>query len=103
MTVKHSLEPRAILTSESGIPLVKTGSSNYYQDMSNTNTCTKHREVAIELGDCRSCQGCIDLNPDVFQWDEALDMPYVTRSEVTEDEVRDIMNSCPEGCIVFVD
>lgn len=76
----------------------------YYQPMSNTNTCTKkHREVAIELGDCRSCQGCIDLNPDVFQWDEALDMPYVSRSEVTEDEVRDIMNSCPEGCIVFVD
>ncbi|WP_041915687.1 4Fe-4S domain-containing protein [Pseudodesulfovibrio mercurii] len=71
--------------------------------MSNTNTCTKLREVAIELGDCRSCQGCIDLNPDVFQWDEALDMPYVSRSEVTEDEVRDIMNACPEGCIVFVD
>ncbi|WP_272700143.1 4Fe-4S domain-containing protein [Desulfovibrio sp. Fe33] len=71
--------------------------------MSDTNTCTKHREVAIELGDCRSCMGCIDLNPDVFQWDDALDMPYVCRSKVTEEEVRDIMNSCPEGCIVFVD
>lgn len=47
--------------------------------------------------------GCIDLNPDVFQWDDALDMPYVCRSKVTEEEVRDIMNSCPEGCIVFVD
>ena len=71
--------------------------------MENNTTDTNYREVAIELGDCRSCQGCIDLNPDVFEWDDALDMPYVSRSRVTEDEVRDIMNTCPEGCIVFVD
>ena len=71
--------------------------------MENNTADTNYREVAIELGDCRSCQGCIDLNPDVFEWDEALDMPYVCRSRVTEDEVRDIMNTCPEGCIVFVD
>ncbi|MEF2229359.1 MAG: ferredoxin [Pseudodesulfovibrio sp.] len=71
--------------------------------MSKQTHDTKYREVAIELGDCRGCQGCIDLNPDVFEWDETLDMPYVCRSRVTEDEVRDIMNTCPEGCIVFVD
>lgn len=71
--------------------------------MENNTADNNYREVAIELGDCRSCQGCIDLNPDVFEWDEALDMPYVCRSRVTEDEVRDIMNTCPEGCIVFVD
>lgn len=77
--------------------------SYYYKLMENKNTDTTYREVAIELGDCRSCQGCIDLNPDVFEWDEALDMPFVCRSKVTEEEVRDIMNTCPEGCIVFVD
>ncbi|MDD3312486.1 ferredoxin [Pseudodesulfovibrio sp.] len=71
--------------------------------MSNTTQNNKYREVAIELGGCRGCQGCIDLNPGVFEWDEALDMPCVRRSKVTEDEVRDIMNTCPEGCIVFVD
>ncbi|WP_419788285.1 ferredoxin [Pseudodesulfovibrio sp.] len=71
--------------------------------MSNKTSDTNYREVAIELGDCRGCQGCIDLNPDVFAWDEALDMPCVRRSRVTEEEVRDIMNTCPEGCIVFVD
>lgn len=71
--------------------------------MSEKNTCTKTREVAIELGDCRSCYGCIDLNPDIFEWDDNLDMPYVCREKVTEEEVRDIMNTCPEGCIVFVD
>lgn len=71
--------------------------------MSNTNNSTEHREVAIELGDCSSCQGCIELNPDVFEWDDNMDMPYVCRSKVTEEEVRDIMNCCPEGCIVFVD
>lgn len=43
------------------------------------------------------------MNPDVFEWDDELDMPYVCRSKVTEEEIRDIMNSCPEGCIVFVD
>lgn len=75
----------------------------YYGIMENKNTDTTYREVAIELGDCRSCQGCIDLNPDVFEWDEALDMPFVCRSKVTEEEVRDIMNTCPEGCIIFVD
>lgn len=71
--------------------------------MTTKKTCTKLREVAIELGDCRLCQGCIDLNPDIFEWDDDLDMPYVCRSQVTEEEVQDIMNTCPEGCIVFVD
>ena len=71
--------------------------------MNTDATCHKTREIAIELGDCRLCQGCIDMNPDVFEWDDALDMPYVCRSKVTEDEVRDIMNSCPVQCIVFVD
>lgn len=71
--------------------------------MSNTNTCTQLREVAIELGDCRSCHGCVELNPDIFEWDEVLDMPYVSRSKVTEEEVQDIVNCCPEQCIVFVD
>ncbi|QJB54890.1 ferredoxin [Pseudodesulfovibrio sp. zrk46] len=71
--------------------------------MSTQNDSTEYREVAIELGDCRLCQGCVDLNPDVFEWDDNMDMPYVCRSKVTEEEVRDIMNTCPEGCIVFVD
>lgn len=83
--------------------VAKPTCSNYYQIMTNENTCTKHREIGIELGDCRLCQGCIEMNPDVFEWDDNLDMPYVCRSKVTEEEVRDIMNSCPEGCIVFVD
>jgi len=71
--------------------------------MQNKTKTTSKREVAIELGDCRSCMGCIDLNPDIFAWDDALGMPYVTRSSVSEEEVRDIMNTCPEDCIVFVD
>lgn len=71
--------------------------------MSNTQDTTQYREVAIELGDCRSCMGCIDMNPDVFEWDDALDMPVVCRSRVTEDEVRDIINCCPEDCIILVD
>ncbi|MFH1912702.1 MAG: ferredoxin [Pseudomonadota bacterium] len=71
--------------------------------MNTNNADTIMREVAIELGDCRCCRGCIDLNPDVFEWDEVLDMPFVNRSEVSEDEIQDIMNCCPEGCIVFVD
>ena len=52
--------------------------------MSNEKTCTELREVAIELGDCRSCYGCIELNPDIFEWDDTLDMPYVCRDKVTE-------------------
>lgn len=71
--------------------------------MSTTNMTTQYREVAIELGDCRSCQGCIDMNPDIFEWDDDLNMPYVCRSKVTEEEVRDIINCCPEDCIIFVD
>lgn len=71
--------------------------------MNKTNETPVHREVAIELGDCRSCQGCIEMNPDIFEWDEMLDMPFVCRSKVTEEEVQDIVNCCPEGCIIFVD
>lgn len=71
--------------------------------MNNTNETIRHREVAIELGDCRSCMGCIEMNPDIFEWDDNLDMPYVTRSKVTEEEVQDIINCCPEDCIILVD
>ena len=85
------------------LPLAKNAINSYYQVMSTDNTCTKLREVAIELGDCRLCQGCIELNPDVFEWDDNLDIPYVCRSKVTEEEVKDIMNMCPEDCIIFVD
>jgi len=66
-------------------------------------TNTNQREIAIETGDCSSCQGCIDMNPDIFEWNDVLDMPFVSRSIVSEEEIRDIVNCCPEGCIIFVD
>jgi len=83
--------------------VAKIPTSNYYRIMSKTHETTRFREVAIELGECRSCQGCIDMNPDIFKWDEVLDMPYVCRSKVTEAEVQDIINCCPEDCIVLLD
>ncbi len=55
------------------------------------------------MGDCRLCRGCVEMNPDIFEWDENLDMPYVCRSKVTKEEVQDIINCCPEDCIVLVD
>ena len=66
-------------------------------------TATEPREVAIAIGDCNACTGCVDLNPEIFGWDDNMDCPYLLKDMATEDEVQDVINCCPNDCIYFVD
>jgi ferredoxin len=43
----------------------------------------------------------VDLNPDIFEWDETTDRPIVIRPEATIQEVQDAMNCCPGECILI--
>lgn len=61
------------------------------------------REIGLDLGECHACTACVEMNPDIFDWDDGADMPVVRRSRVSEEEIREIMSCCPKDCIVFVD
>lgn len=59
-------------------------------------------EVDQEL--CISCGACIDVCPDVFDWNEE-DKAKCIMDEVPadlEDEVRDAVEGCPTGAIAEV-
>lgn len=60
-------------------------------------------EVGLDLGNCSCCMGCVELNPDVFAWDDNLDQPQLLKSEATEEEMQDVVACCPKDCIYLVD
>jgi len=61
---------------------------------------SKKRHVELDLGTCNGCQGCVDLNPDIFAWDEATDRPLVVKAKATLEEIQDALNCCPGDCIL---
>lgn len=56
-------------------------------------------DILFELSECNNCMGCIDLNPEIFGWDENTDRPYLKKNKATEDEIRDALSCCPGDCI----
>ncbi|KAB1443499.1 ferredoxin [Pseudodesulfovibrio senegalensis] len=65
------------------------------------SNATNTQHVELDLVHCNGCQGCVDLNPDIFEWDETTDRPIVIRPEATIQEVQDAMNCCPGECILI--
>lgn len=68
-----------------------------------TNSADTLREIGLSLGRCSSCMGCVELNPDLFEWDDDNDQPRLLRSHATEDEIQHLVNCCPKDCIYLVD
>lgn len=61
------------------------------------------REIAINAPDCNLCLGCLDLAPELFDYDETLNRIRILKNPVDPDEVRHAMTSCPGQAIVFTD
>ncbi|WP_147821126.1 ferredoxin [Salidesulfovibrio onnuriiensis] len=66
--------------------------------MNNTKT-TQLREVSLEPMACNGCRGCIELNPDIFGWDDLSDRPFLITDKADEEDIRDAMTCCPGDCI----
>jgi len=63
-----------------------------------SDTRTKH-EISLDLSECNCCMGCIDLNPEIFGWDDNTDRPFLIAGKATEKEIRDALSCCPGDCI----
>ncbi len=62
-------------------------------------------KVRVNPDECISCGLCIDLCPNVFEWDED-EMARAIKPEVPEGEedcVEDAIEQCPTGAIEEID
>lgn len=70
--------------------------SNYSHKMEN-----EKKTIHLEPSSCNGCEGCIELNPEIFGWDDATDRPFLITNEASEEEIRDVMACCPGSCITL--
>ncbi|GAB7023016.1 4Fe-4S domain-containing protein [Salidesulfovibrio brasiliensis] len=64
---------------------------------------SKKKEVGLDLSGCNGCYGCVDLNPEVFGWDDGTEKPFLVKPEATEEEIAEAAMCCPGDCIFLVD
>lgn len=60
------------------------------------------RILIIDIGRCSECEGCIEIAPDVFRYNEATGcMEVVELSEYSECIVWEAIKNCPKDCIYW--
>jgi len=62
------------------------------------------RKVVIDAEECIGCGTCIDMCPEVFEFDEDEEKAVVIQAEGgPEDCIEDAIASCPVDCISWED
>ncbi|WP_045219167.1 ferredoxin [Desulfonatronum thioautotrophicum] len=66
-------------------------------------TAPKHNEdqveVDLDLEHCSRCQGCVEMCPEVFGWDDTMDLPVLLAPTGPREEVLQVAAFCPKDCI----
>lgn len=55
--------------------------------------------VHVNNVECSGCMGCVDMFPEVFDWDETTETVIVKTEEADPETVREAMALCPQDCI----
>ena len=60
------------------------------------------RIPVIDLSRCTECQGCVEVAPDVFRYNDSTGMMEVIEmEEYPADRVDEAIRNCPEDCIFW--
>lgn len=58
------------------------------------------RKVFIDTEECIGCQNCVELCPDIFEFDDDEEKAKVVRSEGGDEEcIEEAISTCPTECI----
>lgn len=58
------------------------------------------KTLYIDLGLCSECKGCVEIAPDIFQFNnETGYMEVIDSKNYDEELVDEAMKNCPENCI----
>ena len=59
-------------------------------------------KVVIEEEECVGCEACVELCPEIFEFDEDNEKALVKMPEGgDEDCINEAMDSCPSDCITY--
>ncbi len=57
--------------------------------------------VVINTDECIGCESCVELCPEVFEFNEEEEKAEVISEEGTEECIDEAMDACPVGCIYW--
>ncbi|MDY0275090.1 MAG: ferredoxin [Desulfomicrobium sp.] len=60
-------------------------------------------EVAINGPCCSGCMACVELAPEVFNFDEAADIAVVIKTPCPADIAHKVAAYCPDDCIDIIE
>jgi len=62
------------------------------------------RILIIDIGRCTECMGCVEIAPDIFQYNEATGrMEVIDMQEYPREIVWEAIKNCPKDCIYWED
>lgn len=70
--------------------------------MTAANTALSARP-SVNHCECSGCQACVEMCPELFQWDDQGECVVVADESVDREDVERAMAYCPNDCIEIED